>query len=167
MRGGLTGRYGWGPRGRRLVEAAPAGHWHASTVVAAIGVGGVGAAMVLDGPMTGAGFALFCEWLLAPTLSPGDVVVLDNLSSHYDRRALAAIRAAGATALHLPPYSPDLNPIEQVISKAKRALARLRPRSWHDLGAGVGRVLRRVTVADCVHCIHHSGYRVTDKLKTL
>lgn len=106
----MTRRYGRWPASGRLVAAVPHGHWHTTTFVAALRQIGVTAPLVLDGPMTGAAFRAYVEQFLAPTLAPGDVVVLDNLAAHKVDGVAEAIRAAGASILYLPAYSPDLNP---------------------------------------------------------
>lgn len=103
---------GWGPRGKRLEAQAPHGHWRTLTFIAALRHDRVSAPWVIDGPINGAIFRRYVEAILVPTLKPGDVVILDNLGSHKDKAARAAIRAAGADLLFLPPYSPDLNPID-------------------------------------------------------
>ena len=110
----MTRLYGWGPCGERLVDAAPAGHWKTTTVVAGLRRTGLIAPCVLDGAMTGAVFRAYVEQMLAPALSPGDVVVLANLQAHKVAGVKEAIRAVGASLLYLPPYSPDFNPIEQL-----------------------------------------------------
>ena len=114
----LTRLRGWGLSGQRVVEAVPGGKWHTSTLVQAIGLEGIRAAMVLDGPINAPSFTGFCQWLLIPALYPGDLVVMDNLSSHRSAAAIQAIEAAGARVVYLPPYSPDLNPIENIFSRA-------------------------------------------------
>ena len=109
---------GWGPKGERLVDAAPAGHWKTTTFVAGLRAGGIIAPFVLDGPMTGEAFRAYVEQVLAPELEPGDAVVMDNLSPHKVAGVQEAIRAAGASVLYLPSYSPDFNPIEQLLSNS-------------------------------------------------
>jgi DDE superfamily endonuclease len=110
----MTRLSGWGPRGERLVDAAPAGHWKTTTVLAGLRSTGLIAPCVLDGAMTGEVFRASVEQMLAPALSPGDVVVLDNLQAHKVADVHEAIRAVGASLLYLPPYSPDFNPIENM-----------------------------------------------------
>ena len=110
----LVRRYGWGPRGERLVDAAPQGHWRTTTFIAGLRSTGFIAPFVLDGPVTGEAFHAYVEQVLAPALRPGNVVVMDNLAAHKVAGVREAIHAAGASILHLPPYSPDLNPIEKV-----------------------------------------------------
>ena len=125
----MTRRYGRCPASERLVAPVPHGHWLSTTFVAGLRSSGLTAPLVLDGPMTGAAFLAYVDQILAPTLVPGDVVVLDNLAAHKVEGVAQAIRAVGASILYLPPYSPDLNPIEQVFAKLK-ALLRRAAGSW-------------------------------------
>ena len=118
----MVRRYGWGPRGERLVDAAPHGHWRTTTFVAGLRSTGIIAPLVLSGSMTGESFRAYVEQFLAPALAKGDVVVMDNLQAHKVAGVREAIAAVGASILHLPPYSPDLNPIEQLFAKRKRWL---------------------------------------------
>ena len=103
---------GWGPRGQRLLAYVPQGHWKTLTFIAALRVDRVDAPWVIDGPINGELFTLYVEKILVPTLAKGDIVILDNLGSHKGRAARSAVRDAGAHMIFLPPYSPDLNPIE-------------------------------------------------------
>ena len=116
----MLSRYGWGPRSERLVDKAPQGHWRTTTFVAGLRETGIIAPLVLDGPMTGTVFRTYVEKVL--TLQPGDVVVLDNLPAHKVKGGREAVLAAGAGLLYLPPYSPDLNPIELLFAKLKTLL---------------------------------------------
>ena len=118
----MTRLYGRAPRGRRLFAKAPFGHWKTTTFVAALRRDGLGAPMVLDGPMTGQAFLAYVEQVLIPTLSPDDIVAMDNLPAHKIAAVRAAIEAAGAQFFLLPPYSPDMNPIEMAFSKLKTLL---------------------------------------------
>jgi len=118
----MTRLYGRAPRGRRLLAKAPFGHWKTTTFVAALRQGGLTAPMVLDGPMTGQAFLAYVEQVLIPTLKPDDIVVMDNLPAHKIAAVRDAIAAAGAQFFLLPPYSPDMNPIEMVFSKLKTLL---------------------------------------------
>jgi transposase len=118
----MTRRYGRSPRGQRVVDATPHGHWLTTTFVTGLREHGIVAPLVLDGPMRGEVFRAYVEQMLAPALSPGDVVVLDNLAAHKVAGVREAIRAVGASILYLPPYSPDLNPIEQFFAKLKALL---------------------------------------------
>jgi len=149
---------GWAWGGERLVESVPGGLWQTNTLVQAIALDGTRAAMVLDGPINGVSFAGFCEWLLAPSLHAGDLVVMDNLSSHKSIRAVNAIEAIGARVIYLPPYSPDLNPIENIFSKVKQLLRGLRPRSLEEIVAAVRKVLPKITHDDIESVFLHCGY---------
>ena len=122
----MARRYGRSPSARRLVGAVPHGHWRTTTFIAGLRQSGVVAPLVLDGPMTGPVFRAYVEQFLAPSLEPGDVIVLDNLAAHKVDGVRRAIAAAGASLLYLPPYSPDLNPIEQLLPSSRRCSARLR-----------------------------------------
>lgn len=157
----LTRLRGWILGGERLVEAVPAGHWETSTLVQAIDLNGTRAAMVLDGPMNAASFAGFCRWLLVPTLSPGDIVVMDNLSSHKSRESVAAIESAGAGIVYLPPYSPDLNPIELAFSKLKQLIRSLRPRTFSETIDAARDALLQLTHEDISSYFDHCGYEYT------
>ena len=132
----MARRYGRSPLGERLVAAVPHGHWRATTFVAGLRQSGVVAPLVLDGPMTGPAFRAYVEQFLAPALTPGDVVVLDNLAAHKVAGIRQALAAVGASLLYLPPYSPDLNPIEQLFAQGRgahqrRALVDHRPPPRH------------------------------------
>ena len=118
---------GWGPRGKRLKGLAPFGHWKTLTFIAALRHDRIDAPWVIDGPINGELFLLYVEQVLAPTLTKGDVVILDNLGSHKGKAARAAVRAKGAHLIFLPPYSPDLNPIEQVFAKLKHLMRKAQP----------------------------------------
>jgi transposase len=135
----MVRRTGWGERGKRLVDAVPHGHWKTTTFVAGLRRSGIVAPLVLDGPMTGPVFRAYVEQMLAPALAPGDVVVMDNLAPHKVAGVQDAIRAAGGSLLYLPPYSPDLNPIEQAFAKLKallrKAACRTRDGLWDTIGA--------------------------------
>ncbi len=154
----MVRRYGWAPRSERLVVAAPHGHWHTTTFVAGLRGTGLVAPMVLDGPMTGPAFLAYIRQVLAPTLRPGDVVVLDNLAAHKVAGVEAAIRATGASILYLPPYSPDLNPIEQVFAKLKALLRSAAARTKEALWATIGQLLNRFSPDECRRYLTNSGY---------
>lgn len=143
-----------------MVEAIPSGQWQTNTLVQAVALDGTRAAMVLDGPINGESFAGFCQWLLAPALYPGDLVVMDNLSSHKSVRAVAAIEAAGAEVIYLPPYSPDLNPIENIFSKVKQLIRGLRPRSLDKIVDAVQHVLPKISLDDLQATFIHCGYAI-------
>lgn len=152
---------GWAEGGNRLVESVPSGKWETSTLVQAIALDGTRAAMVLDGPMNSESFTGFCQWLLAPALHPGDLVVMDNLSSHKSMAAINAIEAVGAEVVYLPPYSPDLNPIENIFSKVKQLVRGLKPRSLKSIVDAVAKVLPEITVNDLLATFLHCGYDIT------
>lgn len=152
---------GWAESGARLVEAIPGGHWGTSTLVHAISLDGTRAAMVLDGPLNSVCFRGFCEQFLAPTLRPGDMVVLDNLPSHKSSSAAAAVESVGAKLVYLPPYSPDLNPIENIFSKLKQSIRGLRPRTWRQIIQATQQALLNLTHNDLENAFNHCGYETT------
>jgi transposase len=154
----MVRRYGWGPKGERLVDMAPHGHWKTTTFLAGLRATGVVAPLVLDGPMTGEAFRAYAEQFLAPALSPGDVVVMDNLAAHKVAGVAEAIRAAGASVLYLPPYSPDLNPIEQMFAKLKALLRKAAARTREALWTTIGRLLDTFSPAECRNYLENSGY---------
>jgi transposase len=149
---------GWGPRGRRIKGYAPYGHWKTLTFIAGLRHDRVDAPWVIDGPINGELFVLYIEQVLAPTLSPGDVVVLDNLGSHKNKAARAAVRAKGAHLIFLPPYSPDLNPIEQLFSKLKHLMRREQPRDVEATWRKAGQLLDLVSPTECANYFANSGY---------
>lgn len=140
------------------MEAIPGGHWQTNTLVHAVALDGTRAAMILDGPMDGICFTGFCQHFLAPTLQPGDLVVLDNLSSHKSSTAVAAIEAVGAKIVYLPPYSPDLNPIENIFSKIKQLIRGFRPRTWHEIIHSAKQALLKITLDELENAFLHCGY---------
>ncbi len=153
--------YGWAPRGERLVDAAPYGHWRTTTFVAGLRSTGLVAPLVLDGPMNGPAFLAYVEQFLAPALRPGDVVVMDNLSAHKVAGIAEAIRAVGASLLYLPPYSPDLNPIEQVFAKLKALLRRAAARTKESLWTTIGKLIDQFPKSECRNYLANSGYEFT------
>jgi transposase len=161
LQSGLTRLRGWAQGGERLVEAVPGGKWHTSTLVQAIGLSGIRAAMLLDGPINAHCFAGFCDWLLIPALYPGDLVVMDNLSSHRSAAATQAIEAVGARVVYLPPYSPDLNPIENIFSKVKQLFRHIRPRNFRQIVKATKHVLHQITLDDLESVFLHCGYTGT------
>jgi transposase len=154
----MTRRYGWGPKGERLVDSAPHGHWKTTTVVAGLKASGVIAPLVLDGAMTGETFLAYVKEVLAPELEPGEAVVMDNLSVHKVKGVEEAIRAVGATVLYLPSYSPDLNPIEQFFAKLKALLRKTAARTKEALWEAIGRHLDEFTPEECENYLAHCGY---------
>ena len=161
MKTDLSRLRGWAESGARLVEAVPGGHWQTSTLVQAVALDGTRAAMVLDGPINSVCFAGFCEHFLAPTLRPGDLVVLDNLASHKSSAAVTAIERVGAQLIYLPPYSPDLNPIENVFSKLKQLIRSWRPRNWSQIIQATKHALLNLTLNDLYNAFVHCGYETT------
>jgi transposase len=154
----MTRRYGWAPKGERVVDAAPWGHWKVTTFVAGLRASGLIAPMVLDGPMTGEVFRAYVGQVLIPELSPGDVVVLDNLAAHKVAGIREMIQAAGASLLYLPPYSPDLNPIEQVFAKLKALLRKAAARTKEALWTTIGELLDSFPAQECQNYLTNSGY---------
>jgi transposase len=154
----MARRYGWSPRGERLVDAAPHGHWKTTTFLAGLRSSGIVAPLVLDGPMTGEAFLAYVRQFLAPELKPGDVVVMDNLAAHKVAGVAEAVRAVGASILYLPPYSPDLNPIEQVFAKLKALLRKAAARTREALWTTIGSLLDAFSPAECRNYLQNSGY---------
>lgn len=150
--------YGRCRSGERLVGSVPHGHWKTTTFVAGLRASGIVTPLVLDGPMTGERFLAYVEQMLAPSITPGDVVVMDNLAAHKVAGVREAIRAAGASVLYLPPYSPDLNPIEQLFAKLKSLLrtaaARTRDALWEAVGRAIGEFLQ----PECRNYLVNCGY---------
>jgi transposase len=149
---------GWGPRGCRLEARLPHGHWKTLTFIAALRLDRLDAPWVIDGPINGELFTLYVETQLAPTLAKGDVVILDNLGSHKARPARHAVRAAGAHLVFLPPYSPDLNPIEQLFAKLKHLIRKAEPRSVEATWRKVGDLLHLFSPSECANYLRNSGY---------
>jgi transposase len=154
----MTRRYGRAPRGQRLVAAVPHGHWKTSTFVAGLRTSGLTAPLVVDGAMNGDIFRAYVEQVLAPTLKPGDVVILDNLSSHKVTGVREAIEARGAILIYLPPYSPDLNPIEQAFAKLKALLRKIAARTVSRLWDALGDLLNSFTPQECANYLANAGY---------
>ena len=154
----MARRYGRCPRGQRLVSSVPWGHWKTTTFVAALRVDRVTAPCVLDGPMDGDSFRAYIEQSVVPTLRQDDIVVIDNLSSHKVAGIREAIEAAGAELRYLPPYSPDLNPIEQLFAKIKALLRKAAARTIDALIAAIADALTKVTPRECANYLAHQGY---------
>ena len=149
---------GWSPRGARLVDHAPFGHWNTQTFIAALRHNRLDAPWVIEGAMNCELFELYVETQLVPTLRPGDVIILDNLSSHKSAKAADAMRAIGAWFLFLPPYSPDLNPIEMAFTKLKALIRRAAARTYDDLWKAVGHVCDLFTEDECYNFFKAAGY---------
>jgi transposase len=154
----MTPRYGRALKGERLIESVPHGHWKTTTFIAALRHDDLIAPYVFDSPINGTSFLAWVEQSLAPALRTGDIVVMDNLSSHKVAGVQKAIEAAGAKVLYLPPYSPDLNPIEQVFSKLKTLLRKAAARTIDALWDAVGEVLDAFTPQECSNYLTNSGY---------
>jgi transposase len=150
--------HGRAPRGQRLRAALPHGHWKTTTFVGALRLSGMTAPMVLDGPMTGEWFLAYARQVLAPTLRPGDVVILDNLPAHKGTAVREAVEATGARLLFLPPYSPDFNPIENAFAKLKTLLRKAAARTIDDLWHVIGQCLDAFTPDECVNYFANCGY---------
>lgn len=150
--------YGRGPRGARVEGVTPHGHWKTTTFIAALRHDRLTAPCVFDGAINGARFRAWVEQALAPTLAPGDVVVMDNLAAHKVAGIREAIEAKGAELAYLPAYSPDLNPIEQVFAKLKALLRRAGARRVDDLWRAIGRCLDAFTPTECANYLANSGY---------
>lgn len=149
---------GWSRRGERLIGKAPHGRWRTLTFIAALRVDRIDAPCVFDGPINGERFRAYVEQFLLPTLRPGDIVVLDNLGSHKGNAVREAIRAAGARRLFLPPYSPDLNPIEQAFAKLKHWLRQAQARTIMETHDAIGDILGRFQPQECAAFFTNSGY---------
>jgi len=155
----MTRLRGRAPRGQRLVDHVPHGHWNTTTFLAGLRCDGIVAPLVLDGPINGRSFRAYVEQSLAPILRPGDIVVADNLGSHKVAGVREAIEARNASLMFLPAYSPDLNPIEQCFAKLKQLVRSAEPRTRSSLWKTIGDSLDRFTAAECRNYLTNSGYR--------
>ena len=153
--------HGYAPKGERLVDAVPFGHWQTTTFVGAMRADGFVAPLVVDGAVNGELFRAWVRQHLCPALRPGDTVVMDNLGSHKVAGVRAAVEAAGCRLLYLPPYSPDLNPIEMAFSKLKGLLRKAAERTVDGLWRVIGESLDRFTPGECRNYIRHAGYNAT------
>jgi len=154
----MTRTHGRCPRGKRLVAKAPHGRWRTLTFLAALRCDRIEAPCVIDGPINARSFLAYVEQLLVPTLAPGDIVIMDNLGSHKGLAVRKAIRAAGAKLFFLPPYSPDLNPIEQVFAKLKTLLRKAEERTVETTWRRIGSLLSTFTPSECSNYLVNSGY---------
>jgi transposase len=157
----MTRLYARGPRGQRVVYKTPHGHWKILTTIAAMDVRGIRTACCFDGATDTEMFVAFIRTFLVPTLKPGQIVVMDNLSAHKSPRVDELVEAAGGRVMRLPPYSFDFNPIENAISKMKSALRKLGRRSIEELEAGVAEAMRSITSSDARAFMKHCGYAAT------
>ena len=149
---------GWGDKGKRLKAFVPHGHWKTQTFLAALRHDGITAPCVFDGPINGESFLRYVEQFLVPTLKAGDIVIMDNLGSHKGQAVRAALRSAGARLLFLPPYSPDLNPIEQVFAKLKHLLRKAKERTVDAIWQRIGSLLPCFTATECSNYFRNAGY---------
>jgi len=145
----MTPLRGWSRRGQRLMAKVPGGHWATTTFTAGLRHDRIVAPLVLDGPMNGAVFVRWVEQFLAPHLKPGDIVIMDNLPAHKVAGVAAAIEAVGAERLLLPPYSPDLNPIEMMFSKLKTLIRKGAWRTREALWQDIGETIEKVSPEEC------------------
>ena len=157
----MTPLRGWAPKGERLPGYAPFGHWNTMTFIGALRNDRIEAPWVLDGPVNREAFILYIETVLVPTLKPGDIVIMDNLSSHKNAAVRAAIRAVGAKLLYLPKYSPDLNPIEQMFAKLKHLLRKAEERTVEATWKQIGTLLDQFSPEECANYFTNAGYAPT------
>lgn len=150
--------YGWGPKGERLRAKVPHGRWRTMTFLAGLRSDRIVAPWVVNGPIDGTSFRIWVERVLVPTLEPGDIVVMDNLGSHKSPAIRAALRQAGAKLFYLPPYSPDLNPIEQVFAKLKHLLRKAAERTADATWRRIGDLLDRFPPEECANYLVNAGY---------
>ena len=156
----MTRRYGRAPRGQRVAEGTPAGHWRTLTLLSAMSLQGMLAAMTVESPTDGDVFLAYVEQVLCPRLQPGQVVVMDNLPAHKVEGVRNLIEAAGAELLYLPPYSPDFNPIEQAWSKIKQQLRSAKARTLDTLEAAITESLAAITTHHAAAWFAHCGYTI-------
>lgn len=156
----MTRRYGWAPRWERVSEAVPAGHWRTLTILAALTTRGVLASMTIESPTDGDVFLAFVEQALAPRLEPGHLVILDNLGAHKVAGVRPLIESRGAHLLYLPPYSPDLNPIEQAWAKLKQLLRAAKARLLDTLEPAIADAIAAITAENAVAFFRHCGYGI-------
>ena len=149
---------GWAPEGERCHAAIPHGHWKTITFVGGLTLSGVIAPMLLDGPMDGECFRAWVEQMLAPWLNPGDIVIMDNLPAHKVAGIRQAINKTGACLLYLPPYSPDLNPIENAFAKLKALVRAAAARTYDALEVAAAQAISKLQPADCANFFTHAGY---------
>lgn len=155
----MTRVWGRAPRGERLVDYTPHGHWKTTTFLAALRTEGLTAPLAVDGPINSEIFLAYVQQQLVRILKPGDIVVMDNLSSHKGPKIRKALEEVGARLVFLPPYSPDFNPIEQVFSKLKALLRKAKERTLDGLWDRLGKVLDQFPPDECRRYFRHSGYR--------
>jgi transposase len=149
---------GWGPKGDRLRGYAPQGRWRTLTFLGALRCDQLTAPCVFDGPINGECFRAYVEQQLVPTLKPGDIVIMDNLGSHKSAALRRMIRAAGARLWFLPPYSPDLNPIEQAFAKIKHWMRAAQKRTTEEVWRHIGSLVTTIQSAECENYFGNAGY---------
>jgi len=154
----MVRHYGRAPKGKRVLDKQPWGHWKTTTFTCGLRCDGVVAPFVLDGTMNRDAFEVYVEKVLAPSLSPGDWVILDNLAAHKGDRVRALVEARGARLVFLPPYSPDLNPIEMAFAKLKALLRKAAERNVAALWDRIGELLDAFTPGECANYLAHAGY---------
>ncbi len=154
----MTRLHGRCARGQRLLAKAPFGRWRTLTFLAALRSDRIDAPCVIDGPINGRSFLAYVEQILVPTLKQGDIVIMDNLGSHKGKSVRKAIRAAGAKLFFLPPYSPDLNPIEQVFAKLKTLLRKAEERTVEATWKRIGQLLEAFAPTECANYLKNAGY---------
>ena len=154
----MARRHGRCQRGERLKVGVPHGHWKTTTFVAGLRVGGLSAAFVLDKPINRIAFETYVEKVLVPSLRAGDIVIMDNLSSHKGPRVRQLIEAVGASLRYLPPYSPDLNPIENAFAKLKAMLRKAAERTVEATWRRIGALLQSFSPAECANYFTNAGY---------
>jgi transposase len=154
----MTRMHGRCARGKRLLAKVPFGKWRTLTFLAALRADRLEAPCVIDGPINGASFLAYVEQILTPALLPGDIVIMDNLGSHKGKAVRKAIRSAGARLFFLPPYSPDLNPIEQVFAKLKTLLRKADERSVQSTWQRIGQLLDVFSPQECANYFKNAGY---------
>lgn len=150
--------YGRSWRGERCYASVPHGHWNSSTFIAALRHNRIEAPLLIDGAMNSETFLAYVEQQLVTTLKPGDVVICDNLASHRNQKVRAALEKVGASILYLPPYSPDLNPIEQVFAKLKAYLRKAASRTWNELIDAIRSALETFSSEHCANFFAHAQY---------
>lgn len=153
--------HGRSPRGSRLVDKAPHGHWNTMTFLAALRHDRIEAPCLFEGAINGERFTAYVEQALVPTLCEGDIVIMDNLGSHRSKAVRDAIRGVGAHLLFLPKYSPDLNPIEQIFAKLKTLLRKAAERTVEDVSNRIGQLLDAFSPRECANYFRHAGYAST------
>jgi transposase len=163
----MTPLYGWATRGKRVIDYVPHGHWKTTTFLAALRHDRLTAPMVVDGAINGELFLAYVQQVLVPTLHENDIVVMDNLSSHKVSGVKELIESVGAKVFYLPPYSPDFNPIENVFSKLKTMLRKLKSRTMEDLWKNLGKLCDIFSPEECKNYFKHAGYcKIYESIRT-